>query len=154
MLIKPDRPSLPRNLALRIFGKLPIVFSTKVNLLYLFHSIFSSDKTKLIAKNFLKNSNPEDFGIPLPVPSSRTNLKLHNVSATPKMVKKVIMNLDSSKASGLDCVPVVVLKDCNPELSKILAELFNMSEAVLFSRLLEGLMSGPFIQECWGKVCS
>ena len=36
------------------------------------------------------------------------------------------MNLDSSKASGLDCTPVVVLKNCEPELSYILAELFNM----------------------------
>ena len=42
------------------------------------------------------------------------------------MVKKVIMNLDSSKASGPDCIPVVVLKNCGPELSYILAKLFNM----------------------------
>ena len=41
------------------------------------------------------------------------------------MVKKVIMNLDLSKASGTDCIPVVVLKNCEPELSYILAELFN-----------------------------
>ena len=34
------------------------------------------------------------------------------------MVKKVIMNLD--------CIPVVVLKNCEAELSYILAELFNM----------------------------
>ena len=42
------------------------------------------------------------------------------------MVKKVITNLDSSKASGSDCIQVVVLKNCEPELSYILAELFNM----------------------------
>ena len=41
------------------------------------------------------------------------------------MVKKVIMNLDLSKASGPDCIPLVVLKNCEPELSYILAELFN-----------------------------
>ena len=41
------------------------------------------------------------------------------------MVKKVIMNLDSSKASGPDRVPVVVLKNCELEFSYILAELFN-----------------------------
>ena len=41
------------------------------------------------------------------------------------MVKKVIMNLDSSEASGPDCIPVVVLKNCESELSYILAELFN-----------------------------
>ena len=42
------------------------------------------------------------------------------------MVKKVITNLDSSKASGPDCIPVVVLKNCEPELPYILVELFNM----------------------------
>ena len=41
------------------------------------------------------------------------------------MVKNVIMNFDLSKASGADCVPVVVLKNYEPELSYILAELFN-----------------------------
>ena len=35
------------------------------------------------------------------------------------------MNLNLSKASAPDCVPVVVLKNCEPELSYILAELFN-----------------------------
>ena len=35
------------------------------------------------------------------------------------------MNLDLSKASGPNCIPVVVLKNCEPELSYILAELFN-----------------------------
>ena len=35
------------------------------------------------------------------------------------------MNLDLSEASGPDCIPVVVLKNCEPELSYILAELFN-----------------------------
>ena len=39
--------------------------------------------------------------------------------------KKVITNLDSSKASGPDCIPVVVLKNYEHELSYILAELFN-----------------------------
>ena len=85
----------------------------------------ASDKAKLFAKNFSKNSNLDDSGISLPVFPSRTNLKLHNISITPNMVKKVITNLDSSKASGPDCIPVVVLKNCEPELSYILAKLFN-----------------------------
>ena len=83
-------------------------------------------KTKLFSKNFSKNSNLDDSGISLPIFPFRTNLKLHNISVTPKMVKKVITNLASSKASGPDCIPVVVLKNCEPELSYILAELYNM----------------------------
>ena len=85
----------------------------------------ASDKAKLFTENFSKNSNLDDSGISLPVFPSRTNLKLHNISVTSKMVKKVIINLDLSKASGPDCIPVVVLKNCEPELSYILAELFN-----------------------------
>ena len=42
------------------------------------------------------------------------------------MVKKVITNLDSSKTFSPDYIPVVVLKNGEPELSCILAELFNM----------------------------
>ena len=41
------------------------------------------------------------------------------------MVKKVIIKIDLSKASGPDCVSVVVLKNCEPERPYILAELFN-----------------------------
>ena len=86
----------------------------------------ASDKAKLFAKNFSYNSYLDDSGISLPVFPSRTNLKLHNISVTSKIVKKVIMNLDSSKTSAPDCIPVVVLKNSEPELSHILAELFNM----------------------------
>ena len=46
-----------------------------------------SDKAKLCAKNFSKNSNLDDSGISLPVFPYRTNLKLKNISVTPQMVK-------------------------------------------------------------------
>ena len=41
------------------------------------------------------------------------------------MVKKVITNLDLPKASGPDCIPVMVLRNCDPEPFYILAEVFN-----------------------------
>ena len=41
------------------------------------------------------------------------------------MVERVIINLDFSKASRPDCILVVVLKNCEPEFSYILAELFK-----------------------------
>ena len=85
----------------------------------------ASDKAKLSTQNFSNNSNLDDSSISLPVFPSRTNLKLHNISVTPKMVRNVITNLDLSKASGHDCIPVVVLKNREPELSYILAEVFN-----------------------------
>ena len=65
---------------------------------------FASDEIKLLAKNFSKNSNLGESGVTLPVFPSRPNLKLHNISLTPKMVKKVIVNLDLSKAFGPDSI--------------------------------------------------
>ena len=87
---------------------------------------YVSNKAKLFAKSFSQNSYLVNSGISLPAFPSRTNLKLHNISVTPKMVKKVITNLDSSMASGPDCISVVVLKICEPKLSYILAEFFNL----------------------------
>ena len=78
----------------------------------------------MFAENFSNNSSLDNSVIALSVLASRTNLKLH-ISVTSKMVKEVIMNLDLSKASGLDCIPVVIPRNCEPELSCILAELFN-----------------------------
>ena len=85
-----------------------------------------SDKAKLFADNFCKNSNLDDSGICLTVFLSRNNLKSH-ISLTTEVVKKVIIILEFSKASGPDCIPVVVLKNFEPEVSYILAELFNAS---------------------------
>ena len=101
----------------------------------------ASDKAKLFAENCSLNSNLDDSGVSLPVFPSRTNLKLHNISITPKTVRKVVMNLDLSKASCPDCIPVVVLKNCELELSYILAELFNKC------------FKGSCFPDCW-KVSS
>ena len=48
---------------------------------------------------------------------------MHNISITPKKVKKFIRNLEFSKT--FDCTPEVALENCEPELSYILAELIN-----------------------------
>ena len=97
----------------------------------------ASDKAKLFADKFFKNSNLDNSGISLSVIPSKTNLKLHNISVTSKMVRKVIMNLDLSKASGTYCIPVVVLMNSEPELSEILAELFNKS------------LKKSYFPDCW-----
>ena len=86
---------------------------------------FASDKAKLFPKIFSKNFNLAVSDILLPVFPLRTYLKLHNISVTPKMVKMVIKNLDLSLTTSPACIQVVVLKNCEPEFSYILAELFN-----------------------------
>ena len=90
-----------------------VFYKGKTAILSLFNGLevlpSASDKAKLFAENFSNNSNLDDSGISLPVFLSSTNLKLHNISRSPKMVKKVIMNLDLSKASAPDCIPAAVL---------------------------------------------
>ena len=68
------------------------------------------------------------------------------------MVKKVTTNLDSSKASGTDSIPVVVLKNCDPELSNILAELFQMSlKESCFPDCWQVSSVVPRFSECWER---
>ena len=156
MLLKQKSPSLSRNLVLMTFDKLLIVFSTKLNLLYLLYStawrccLLHLIKQNCLLKTFLKTL--DDSGISLPVFLSRFNLKLHNISITLKMVKKVITNIDLSKVSDPDYIPVVVLKNCEPELSYILAELFNI--CLKKSCFLDCWKDSSVvsIEECWGKV--
>ena len=101
------------------------LYTSSIQWIHLEVLFSASDKAKLLAEEISRNSNLDDSSISLPAFPSRTNLKLHNISVTPKMVKKVITNLDLSKACGPDCIPVMVLKNCEHELSYILAELFN-----------------------------
>ena len=87
---KTEESITSRNLVLGAFGKLLIVFSTKVNLLYLLYSrdwrccLLHLIKQNCLLENFLRT-----------VFSSRTNLKVHNICVTPRIVEKVITNLDS-----------------------------------------------------------
>ena len=65
----------------------------------------ASDKANLFAKSFSKNSNLVDLDIFLLVFPSRTSLKLHNSRLV---------------------IPVLVLRNCEPEFLYILVELFNL----------------------------
>ena len=62
------------------------------------------DKIKFSAGIFCKDSTRKVLRISLPDLSFTNNLKLLNISATPKR-------------SRTGCIPVVVLKNCQPELS-------------------------------------
>ena len=97
---KQKSPSLSRKLALGTFGELPIVFSTKINLLYLLYCLcclLHLIKQNSLLKIFSKNSNLDDSAISLSVFPSGTNyLKLLNISVTPKIVEKLITYLDMS----------------------------------------------------------
>ena len=127
MLLKQKSRSFPRNLLLRTFDELLIL---KVNLLYLSYwaeqscCLLHMIKQNYLLKVFLGTQ------ILMTVVSHYlfSLLELHNISIIPKMVKKVITNLDPSKASGPDCIPVVILKNSELELLYLLAELITMCQ--------------------------
>ena len=57
------------------------------------------------------------------------------------------------KVCGLDCILVAVPTNCDPELSDILAELFNTClKECFFPRMLEGLIFASFISKWWEEV--
>ena len=85
------------------------------------------DKAKLFPKSFSENANLNNSGIALPAFRSRANLKQHNILVSRKLVQKVMTDFDSFKSSGPDdCIPVMDLKNSEPELSYILAEFCNI----------------------------
>ena len=70
----------------------------------------------MFAEISFTNSNLDDSGICSPSFLSRINMRLHNIPVTLHLVKKVIVDLDSSKVTWPGCIPVVALKNCEPEL--------------------------------------
>ena len=111
MLLKHKNLSLPRNLALQDFWQIAnsVLNIGKSTIPPLFNGLgvlsSASDKAKLFAKNFSKNSNLDDPGISLPVFPSRANLKLRNISVTPKMVEMVKRTLIHQK-----CLVLIVFQ--------------------------------------------
>ena len=89
----------------------------------------------------MEYSDLDDSINSLPAFPSRTNLNMHNISASLKLVKRVTTNLVLLKTSGRDSFPVVVLRKCETELSYILVELFTVC------------LTESFFTDCW-KVFS
>ena len=80
---------------------------------------------------------------------------MHNIYITHKIIKKVITNLDLSKASGPDCFPVMVLENHESELSYMLAELFSKClKESCFSDCLKVLLVVPVFKNVEKKVYS
>ena len=94
----------------------------------------ASVKAKLLAENFSKKINLDDASTSLPAFPPGTTLKMHNIPATPMLVKKAITNFDLLNASSPDCIPVMALKKCE---SKLLSLLANSSKCVCRNLVLQ-----------------
>ena len=62
----------------------------------------ASDKANFFPKTFSRNSNLDDLGISLHVLSSRTYLRLYNISVILKLVKNIITNLSILRTVNLN----------------------------------------------------
>ena len=74
----------------------------------------------MFAEIFSKNSSLDESSICSPAFPSRINPRLHSIPVTLGLVKKVIIDLDSWKVTCPGYVSVLVLKNCEPELSYVL----------------------------------
>ena len=85
----------------------------------------SLDKAKVFGSIFASNSSRDDFNYPLPDIPSRTDCLVSDFRISVREVSRQVHDLESTKATGPDQVPVVVLKNFSPEISPILEKLFN-----------------------------
>lgn len=98
--------------------------------------------------NFASNSALDDKGHPLPdSPPHQWNTNFA-ICFWLREVSRFIKSLDSTKATGLDKIHVVVLKNLSLDLSPILAKLFNHFLKKMFLRSMEGVSCMPSLQEC------
>ena len=150
MLIRPKSVTSQKLGSLVTFGKSLIVISTKVNLPYLYLVVLACYlphlvRLRCLLKSFLRTPILMIQVFLFGSFPSRTNLKLDNIPVTLKLVKRVIADFDFSKVCGQDCISVVVWKNWEPELSYVIAKIFNVSEGLLYSRFLKSLMCSSCI---------
>ena len=86
----------------------------------------SKDKANVLAERFAANSTIQEGEHTLPCFPLRTECVVPKPIITPKNITTIIHSLDSSKATGPDGIPIVVLKHCCPEIAPILSKLFNL----------------------------
>jgi hypothetical protein len=87
----------------------------------------SKEKADLLCSTFASISTLDDQGIEPPAFPERTNKKLPRIRIFPKYVRRTLQSLDTSKATGPDEIPAIVLKQCAHVLATPLTKLFHQS---------------------------
>lgn len=89
-------------------------------------AVTSKEKADLFASIFAQNSTLEDQNREPPL-LPRIEKSMREIVFRPKTIKKILLHLDTTKASGTDNIPAIVLKKCALELTPILCKLFELS---------------------------
>ena len=76
------------------------------------------------ASTLASNLDDQDFQAPL-YPTS--TITMSPIKFSTRKVRKVLLRLNTSKSSGPDGIPAIVLKSCAPELAPVLKKLFQLS---------------------------
>ena len=98
------------------------------------------EKADIFAEIFAKNSNI-DPGNLTPPTLPPTQHSMPKIEFNTEKLKKILMNLNTKKATGPDGIPTIVLKMCAVELTPILRELFQYSLEKEFSQRTGNLLS-------------
>ena len=104
---------------------LPFFFSTSKNNSSS-SSCTPSSKANLFASIFASNSNLDDQDFEAPLYPTST-IAMSPIKFSTRKVWKVLLQLNTSKSSGPDGIPAIVLKSCAPELAPVLNKLFQLS---------------------------
>ena len=86
-----------------------------------------TEKANILNNFFVSQTIIPPSDIPLPDFEYLTNSRLGQITTTPEIVKKILLGLNTSKASGPDKISNKILKLCADTLCKPLAYLFNKS---------------------------
>ena len=85
-----------------------------------------SSKANLFASTFASNSNLDDQDFQSPLYPTST-ITISAIKFSTRKVRKVLLQLNTSKSSGPDGIPAIVLLSCAPELAPVLNKLFQLS---------------------------
>ena len=105
-----------------------------------------SCKANLFASTFASNSNLDDQDVQAPLYPTST-ITMSSMKFSTCKVQKVLLQLNTSKSSGPDGIPAIVLKSCVPELPPVLNKLFQLSYTLGIFLLLETQPHFPHIQK-------
>ena len=119
------------SVASQLIGRLATAFLTGRSLPYLLFLMAQRSWQHLLTKltsasNLSCNSTLDNGSQQLPDFQSLTKQRLSSMNITAKMVSHAIYDPDASKASGPYIIPAIVLKMCSPELSPVIAKLYNI----------------------------
>ena len=83
-----------------------------------------SSKANLFSSTFASNLHDQESQ---PTLYPRSTFTMFPIKFSKRKVRKVLLQLNTSKSRGPDGIPAIVLKSCSPELAPVLDRLFQLS---------------------------